>query len=115
MRNQGQRVPWQGGWAGAWAGSSPACANNLLLSPNRDGMCWEIRQRYLPAQARGRFLLKGEGGRAGGGAGTMELKPPLLLSAAIWDWRPSSQCLSSRICVPVPGPSQAAPWACSYS
>ncbi|NXN15208.1 CO8G protein, partial [Indicator maculatus] len=25
------------------------------------GMCWEIRQRYLPAQARGRFLLKGSG------------------------------------------------------
>ncbi|XP_075628498.1 complement component C8 gamma chain isoform X1 [Balearica regulorum gibbericeps] len=27
----------------------------------RDGMCWEIRQRYLPAQAHGRFLLKGRG------------------------------------------------------
>lgn len=26
-----------------------------------DGMCWEIRQRYLPAQAHGRFLLKGRG------------------------------------------------------
>ncbi|KAM9176588.1 complement component C8 gamma chain isoform 2-T2 [Mergus octosetaceus] len=24
-----------------------------------DGMCWEIRQRYLPAGARGRFFLKG--------------------------------------------------------
>ncbi|XP_065551448.1 complement component C8 gamma chain isoform X3 [Lathamus discolor] len=24
-----------------------------------DGICWEIRQRYLPAQARGHFLLKG--------------------------------------------------------
>uniref|UniRef100_A0A8D0KZX6 Complement C8 gamma chain n=1 Tax=Strix occidentalis caurina TaxID=311401 RepID=A0A8D0KZX6_STROC len=30
-----------------------------------DGICWEIRQRYLPAQARGRFLLKGEGDWAG--------------------------------------------------
>ncbi|NXA24878.1 CO8G protein, partial [Ibidorhyncha struthersii] len=26
-----------------------------------DGMCWEIRQRYLPAQAHRRFLLKGRG------------------------------------------------------
>ncbi|KAM6110316.1 LOW QUALITY PROTEIN: complement component C8 gamma chain [Pterocles gutturalis] len=26
-----------------------------------DGMCWEIRQRYLPAQAHGRFFLKGRG------------------------------------------------------
>ncbi|NXM84840.1 CO8G protein, partial [Oenanthe oenanthe] len=26
-----------------------------------DRMCWEIRQHYLPAQAPGRFLLKGEG------------------------------------------------------
>ncbi|NXP75790.1 CO8G protein, partial [Ramphastos sulfuratus] len=26
-----------------------------------DGMCWEIRQRYLPARAHGRFLLKGRG------------------------------------------------------
>ncbi|XP_054249323.1 complement component C8 gamma chain [Indicator indicator] len=25
------------------------------------GMCWEIRQRYLPAGAHGRFLLKGSG------------------------------------------------------
>ncbi|XP_074412205.1 complement component C8 gamma chain isoform X2 [Zonotrichia albicollis] len=25
----------------------------------RDRMCWEIRQHYLPAQAPGRFLLKG--------------------------------------------------------
>ncbi|KFQ06647.1 Complement component C8 gamma chain, partial [Leptosomus discolor] len=43
---------------GTQAGASPACANNLLLSPYRDGMCWEIRQRYLPARAPGRFLLK---------------------------------------------------------
>ncbi|KFQ78767.1 Complement component C8 gamma chain, partial [Phaethon lepturus] len=42
-------------------GSSPTCADNLLLSLYRDGMCWEIRQRYLPAQAHGRFLLKGRG------------------------------------------------------
>ncbi|XP_061209007.1 complement component C8 gamma chain [Neopsephotus bourkii] len=26
-----------------------------------DGMCWEIRQRYLPAQAHGHFILKGRG------------------------------------------------------
>ncbi|NXP62169.1 CO8G protein, partial [Chloropsis cyanopogon] len=26
-----------------------------------DNMCWEIRQHYLPTQAPGRFLLKGEG------------------------------------------------------
>ncbi|NXE55663.1 CO8G protein, partial [Casuarius casuarius] len=26
-----------------------------------DGMCWEIKQHYLPAKARGRFLLKGRG------------------------------------------------------
>ncbi|NXT71002.1 CO8G protein, partial [Chaetops frenatus] len=26
-----------------------------------DRICWEIRQHYLPAQAPGRFLLKGEG------------------------------------------------------
>ncbi|KAM4647470.1 complement component C8 gamma chain isoform 2-T2 [Amazona ochrocephala] len=26
-----------------------------------DRMCWEIRQRYLPAQAHGHFLLKGRG------------------------------------------------------
>ncbi|NWZ65975.1 CO8G protein, partial [Acrocephalus arundinaceus] len=26
-----------------------------------DRMCWEIRQHYLPTQAPGRFLLKGEG------------------------------------------------------
>ncbi|KFV67331.1 Complement component C8 gamma chain, partial [Dryobates pubescens] len=25
------------------------------------GTCWELRQRYLPARARGRFLLKGRG------------------------------------------------------
>uniref|UniRef100_A0A8B9ZLY9 Complement C8 gamma chain n=1 Tax=Anas zonorhyncha TaxID=75864 RepID=A0A8B9ZLY9_9AVES len=30
-----------------------------------DGMCWEIRQRYLPAGARGRFFLKGERDWAG--------------------------------------------------
>nr|XP_005513732.2 complement component C8 gamma chain [Columba livia] len=36
---------------------------SLVISTFRklDGMCWEIRQRYLPAQARGRFLLKGRG------------------------------------------------------
>lgn len=28
-------------------------------------MCWEIRQHYLPAQAPGRFLLKGEGDWSG--------------------------------------------------
>ncbi|NXG52683.1 CO8G protein, partial [Psilopogon haemacephalus] len=26
-----------------------------------DGMCWEVRQHYSPARARGRFLLKGRG------------------------------------------------------
>ncbi|NXV71515.1 CO8G protein, partial [Atlantisia rogersi] len=26
-----------------------------------DGVCWEVRQRFLPAQAHGRFLLKGRG------------------------------------------------------
>ncbi|NWI90950.1 CO8G protein, partial [Pitta sordida] len=26
-----------------------------------NGICWEIRQRYRPAQAPGRFLLKGRG------------------------------------------------------
>ncbi|KGL97464.1 Complement component C8 gamma chain, partial [Charadrius vociferus] len=36
---------------------------SLAISTFRklDGMCWEIRQRYLPAQAHGRFLLKGRG------------------------------------------------------
>ncbi|XP_074747312.1 complement component C8 gamma chain isoform X2 [Strix uralensis] len=36
---------------------------SLAISTFRklDGICWEIRQRYLPAQARGRFLLKGRG------------------------------------------------------
>ncbi|NXS14142.1 CO8G protein, partial [Neodrepanis coruscans] len=36
---------------------------SLAISTFRklDGMCWEIRQRYLPAQAPGRFLLKGRG------------------------------------------------------
>ncbi|XP_039242723.1 complement component C8 gamma chain isoform X2 [Pipra filicauda] len=36
---------------------------SLAISTLRklDGMCWEIRQRYLPAQAPGRFLLKGHG------------------------------------------------------
>ncbi|KAM6337599.1 complement component C8 gamma chain isoform 2-T2 [Alca torda] len=36
---------------------------SLAISTFRklDGMCWEIRQRYLPTQARGRFLLKGRG------------------------------------------------------
>ncbi|NXX29111.1 CO8G protein, partial [Nicator chloris] len=34
---------------------------SLAISTFRklDGMCWEIRQRYLPTQAPGRFLLKG--------------------------------------------------------
>lgn len=62
-------VPWQAGQTGTWAGPSPACADSLLLSPPRDGMCWEIRQRYLPAQAHGRFLLKGEGCWAAAGGG----------------------------------------------
>ncbi|XP_042642782.1 complement component C8 gamma chain isoform X2 [Tyto alba] len=36
---------------------------SLAISTFRklDGTCWEIRQRYLPAQAHGRFLLKGHG------------------------------------------------------
>ncbi|KAF1669722.1 CO8G protein, partial [Pygoscelis papua] len=36
---------------------------SLAISTFRklDGMCWEIRQHYLPAQAHGRFLLKGRG------------------------------------------------------
>ncbi|NXR22369.1 CO8G protein, partial [Cinclus mexicanus] len=36
---------------------------SLAISTFRklDRMCWEIRQHYLPAQAPGRFLLKGEG------------------------------------------------------
>ncbi|XP_074911040.1 complement component C8 gamma chain isoform X2 [Buteo buteo] len=36
---------------------------SLAISTFRklDGMCWEIKQRYLPAQAHGRFLLKGHG------------------------------------------------------
>ncbi|XP_064324539.1 complement component C8 gamma chain isoform X3 [Phalacrocorax carbo] len=36
---------------------------SLAISTFRklDGMCWEIRQRYLPAQAHGCFLLKGRG------------------------------------------------------
>ncbi|XP_009469781.1 PREDICTED: complement component C8 gamma chain [Nipponia nippon] len=45
---------------------------SLAISTFRklDGMCWEIRQRYLPARARGRFLLKGRGyGSKGGGGG----------------------------------------------
>ncbi|KFP13844.1 Complement component C8 gamma chain, partial [Egretta garzetta] len=39
---------------------------SLAISTFRklDGMCWEIRQRYLPAQAHGRFLLKGRGYRS---------------------------------------------------
>ncbi|NWR80294.1 CO8G protein, partial [Centropus unirufus] len=34
---------------------------SLAISTFRklDGTCWEIRQRYVPAQASGRFLLKG--------------------------------------------------------
>ncbi|KFU85343.1 Complement component C8 gamma chain, partial [Chaetura pelagica] len=37
--------------------------HSLAISTFRklDGMCWEIQQRYLPAQAHGRFLLKGRG------------------------------------------------------
>ncbi|KFQ63876.1 Complement component C8 gamma chain, partial [Pelecanus crispus] len=36
---------------------------SLAISTFRklDGMCWEIKQRYLPVQAHGRFLLKGRG------------------------------------------------------
>ncbi|NXU69978.1 CO8G protein, partial [Horornis vulcanius] len=36
---------------------------SLVISTFRklDGMCWEIRQHYLPAQAPGCFLLRGEG------------------------------------------------------
>ncbi|NXB77527.1 CO8G protein, partial [Donacobius atricapilla] len=36
---------------------------SLTISTFRklDRMCWEIRQHYLPTQAPGRFLLKGEG------------------------------------------------------
>ncbi|NWY39937.1 CO8G protein, partial [Sylvia atricapilla] len=36
---------------------------SLAISTFRklDRVCWEIRQHYLPAQAPGRFLLKGEG------------------------------------------------------
>ncbi|XP_069628278.1 complement component C8 gamma chain isoform X2 [Haliaeetus albicilla] len=38
---------------------------SLAISTFRklDGMCWEIKQRYLPAQAHGRFLLKGRTSR----------------------------------------------------
>lgn len=56
-------------------------------------MCWEIRQRYLPAQAHGRFLLKGEGGRAGvvwGLWAPWSWSPPLLLSAGLWYQCPPS-------------------------
>ncbi|NWW89103.1 CO8G protein, partial [Rhynochetos jubatus] len=36
---------------------------SLAISTFRklDGMCWEIRQHYLPARAHGHFLLKGHG------------------------------------------------------
>ncbi|XP_025962005.2 complement component C8 gamma chain [Dromaius novaehollandiae] len=36
---------------------------SLAISTFRklDGMCWEIKQHYLPAKAHGRFLLKGRG------------------------------------------------------
>ncbi|NXW48747.1 CO8G protein, partial [Nyctiprogne leucopyga] len=36
---------------------------SLAISTFRrlDGTCWEIRQRYLPARAHGRFFLKGRG------------------------------------------------------
>lgn len=54
----------KGRGVGLGAGTSPSCTN-ILPSPYRDGMCWEIRQRYLPAGPRGRFFLKGEGDWAG--------------------------------------------------
>ncbi|NXY26289.1 CO8G protein, partial [Atrichornis clamosus] len=40
---------------------------SLAISTFRklDRMCWEIRQHYIPIQAPGRFLLKGEGDWAG--------------------------------------------------
>uniref|UniRef100_A0A8C3D2F1 Uncharacterized protein n=1 Tax=Corvus moneduloides TaxID=1196302 RepID=A0A8C3D2F1_CORMO len=40
---------------------------SLAISTFRklDRMCWEIRQHYLPTQAPGRFLLKGEGDWSG--------------------------------------------------
>lgn len=87
------------GWAGLGVRSSPACINNLLLSPCRDGMCWEIRQRYLPAQARGRFLLKGETAQAGGHGlrGPCGWSPTLLLSAGLWYLCPPSQYLLSGL------------------
>ncbi|XP_068771429.1 complement component C8 gamma chain [Struthio camelus] len=36
---------------------------SLAISTFRklDGICWEIKQHYLPAKAHGRFLLKGRG------------------------------------------------------
>ncbi|NXP04921.1 CO8G protein, partial [Thinocorus orbignyianus] len=36
---------------------------SLAISTLRrlDGTCWELRQRYLPAEAHGHFLLKGRG------------------------------------------------------
>lgn len=42
-------------------------------------MCWEIRQRYLPAEARGRFFLKGE--RDWAGVAWRPWRP--------WSWDPS--------------------------
>ncbi|NXN99024.1 CO8G protein, partial [Rhinopomastus cyanomelas] len=38
---------------------------SLAISTFRklDGICWEIRQQYLPAKAYGHFLLKGHGSR----------------------------------------------------
>lgn len=54
-------------------------------------MCWEIRQHYLPAQAPGRFLLKGKGGWSGlVWGGRRLLEPPVLLSAGFWYQYPSS-------------------------
>lgn len=37
--------------------------------PPRDGICWQVRQLYRDAGVPGRFLLPGEAGAAGMGAG----------------------------------------------
>ncbi|NXA40475.1 CO8G protein, partial [Eudromia elegans] len=44
----------------ALAGQSVAVSTLRRL----DGMCWEIKQRYLPTRTPGRFLLKGRGYRS---------------------------------------------------